>query len=506
MKRSYFVFVTILGLCLYSQDLGTGISAPAIEAIIQAESGPASTIDLPDLGTQVERDQQKLLEQLRQTERQESRLRQELEREYERTTEFDEDDDKIINIRSEDFLREISTNTKGYYGYDLFYTSRGFKMESSMTAYSDYQVGPGDEIVIAMWGDVELREVLKVSNEGTIYLRNVGLVSVNGLRLNELEDKLRKMLSRAYITLDPPSGVSSGSVAWGDYDNDGYLDVLLMGYTGSEHVTQIYRNNGDGTFTAIEAGLSGVSSGSVAWGDYDNDGRLDVILSGNTGSETITAIYRNNGVKSNSLPSVPQNLTAKIEGAKTVFCWDRSADSETPTEGLSYNLYVGSEPGKSDIMGSMSDINTGYRKIVHFGNAGQINSWAINNLSDGTYYWSVQAVDNSFAGSAFAPEQTITITGIEQEVLPIVTELHQNYPNPFNPETVINYSLAEEAKVKLVIYDLAGREIIRLVDEKKARGYYGVNLNSQRLTSGLYIYSLKVDGKTIRSKKMIITK
>ena len=208
MKKTHFIFVIIMFLSagLYPQDMSVQSAGPAIEALIQAESGSAPTIDLPDLGTQVEKSQQQLLEQIRQADRQESKIREELEKEYDAVKDPDDDDDKIINIRSEDFLREISTSTKGYYGYDLFYTSRGFKMESSMTAYSDYQVGPGDEIVIAMWGDVELREVLKVSNEGTIYLRNVGLVSVNGLRLNELEDKLRKMLSRAYITLDPPSG------------------------------------------------------------------------------------------------------------------------------------------------------------------------------------------------------------------------------------------------------------------------------------------------------------
>jgi hypothetical protein len=68
--------------------------------------------------------------------------------------------------------------------------------------------------------------------------------------------------------------------AWGDYDNDGRLDILL---TGSTNVAQIWRNTGNG-FSNINASLPGVAYSSVAWGDYDNDGRLDVLLTGQTTS------------------------------------------------------------------------------------------------------------------------------------------------------------------------------------------------------------------------------
>src|ERR1043165_5461385 len=64
---------------------------------------------------------------------------------------------------------------------------------------------------------------------------------------------------------------NSSSVAWGDYDNDGELDILLTGKTSSALVSKVYRNDG-GSFTDIAAGLTGVRYSSVAWGDYDNDG------------------------------------------------------------------------------------------------------------------------------------------------------------------------------------------------------------------------------------------
>jgi hypothetical protein len=71
---------------------------------------------------------------------------------------------------------------------------------------------------------------------------------------------------------------SGFGIAWGDYDNDGDLDIYLSNYGG---VNQLYRNNGNGTFTDVgaSAGVSTAINGGVAWGDYDNDGDLDLYLS-----------------------------------------------------------------------------------------------------------------------------------------------------------------------------------------------------------------------------------
>jgi hypothetical protein len=94
-------------------------------------------------------------------------------------------------------------------------------------------------------------------------------------------------------------GLSSGTVAWGDFDNDGDLDVLANGSDGSNNQLRVFKNKGDGTFdsTAINvAGLnSGLKQGSVAWGDFDNDGDLDVLVSGTDGTNRQLRVYKNNG-------------------------------------------------------------------------------------------------------------------------------------------------------------------------------------------------------------------
>ncbi|MBI3194038.1 MAG: VCBS repeat-containing protein, partial [Ignavibacteriae bacterium] len=93
------------------------------------------------------------------------------------------------------------------------------------------------------------------------------------------------------------TGVASSSVAWGDYDNDGDLDILLTGLdVANVPSSKIYQNTGSG-FTEVFAGsLTPVAYSSVAWGDYDNDGDLDIVLTGyNSSYIPISKIYQNTG-------------------------------------------------------------------------------------------------------------------------------------------------------------------------------------------------------------------
>jgi hypothetical protein len=91
----------------------------------------------------------------------------------------------------------------------------------------------------------------------------------------------------------PLTGTSDGGVAWSDYDDDGDLDILLTGYTGSTRVTEVWRNDGGGTFAQASVDLTGVSNSSVAWGDYDDDGDLDILLAGTTGTARVAEVWRN---------------------------------------------------------------------------------------------------------------------------------------------------------------------------------------------------------------------
>ena len=84
-------------------------------------------------------------------------------------------------------------------------------------------------------------------------------------------------------------------------------------------------------------------------------------------------------------------------------------------------------------------------------------------------------------------------------------ELKENYPNPFNPSTTINYELAKSGFTSLKIYDVLGKEIATLVNEKQDAGTYSLQWNASNYSSGVYFYTLQADG-FVQTKRMILTK
>ncbi len=117
--------------------------------------------------------------------------------------------------------------------------------------------------------------------------------------------------------------VESGSLAWGDYDNDGDVDLALTGREGPTALAQIWRNDGTGPFVNIHAALPGVEGGSVAWGDFDNDGDLDLALCGFAAAANgITRICRNDG------GGVFIDIQAGLPGADHVAWGDYDNDSD----------------------------------------------------------------------------------------------------------------------------------------------------------------------------------
>ncbi|MBK6507174.1 MAG: T9SS type A sorting domain-containing protein [Ignavibacteria bacterium] len=89
---------------------------------------------------------------------------------------------------------------------------------------------------------------------------------------------------------------------------------------------------------------------------------------------------------------------------------------------------------------------------------------------------------------------------------PLSFNLSQNYPNPFNPRTIINYELRIRNFVVLKVYDIAGRDVATLVNDIMPAGEHAVEFNAADLSSGVYFYSLYVDGKQMAVKRMVLVK
>jgi hypothetical protein len=89
--------------------------------------------------------------------------------------------------------------------------------------------------------------------------------------------------------------------------------------------------------------------------------------------------------------------------------------------------------------------------------------------------------------------------------VPAVYALHQNYPNPFNPTTTIRYDLPRDGQARLTVYNLLGREVAELVNERQSAGRYEVRFEAADLPSGMYFYRLE-SGTFVQSAKMILMK
>ncbi|MCF6270122.1 MAG: T9SS type A sorting domain-containing protein [Melioribacteraceae bacterium] len=93
----------------------------------------------------------------------------------------------------------------------------------------------------------------------------------------------------------------------------------------------------------------------------------------------------------------------------------------------------------------------------------------------------------------------------ENRQLPTHFELHQNYPNPFNPNTTIEYSIPESGFVTLKVYDILGKEVVKLVNKEQTSGNYEVEFNGYGLSSGLYFYRVH-SGTFTNMKNLILIK
>ena len=162
-------------------------------------------------------------------------------------------------------------------------------------------------------------------------------------------------------------GASYGGLDWGDYDNDGDLDFIGSGTTivinSSDTLTlpvsNIYQQNSSGDFVADTSlyMLDSVGFSSIQWGDYDNDGDLDLLMNGELANkDLITKVYENleSVNNANSGPSRPVMLLDSVSVDTVRLSWNNSVDLEnplgagkTPTAGIRYQLQMGGDQNLS---------------------------------------------------------------------------------------------------------------------------------------------------------------
>lgn len=112
----------------------------------------------------------------------------------------------------------------------------------------------------------------------------------------------------------------------------------------------------------------------------------------------------------------------------------------------------------------------------------------------------------------FSGDTTLVTDVKEKQALqPKSPILQQNYPNPFNPSFTIEYNVPKKGNVLLVVYDVSGKEIAKLVDTYQAQGNHkviwnGKSSNGQAMATGAYFYTLTIDGVQRETKKLLLLK
>ncbi|MBK6964615.1 MAG: VCBS repeat-containing protein [Bacteroidales bacterium] len=266
----------------------------------------------------------------------------------------------------------------------------------------------------AVWGDYD--------NDGYLDI----LMTGKDISLNPVSYVYRNNGENTFLFGDAGLvGTALGPSDWIDYDNDGDLDIMLAGENcGCGNAsTLLYNNNGVGGFEQVLAGLPFIERASSAWGDFDNDGDSDLLLTGLAG-DPATFFYRNDlqsgEFQQNTVPGVPGDLYTYVDGEYAVISWGRATDIESPQMAISYNVMLGSQSGGIDIVSPQASTFTGERYSVVPGNAGTNDFMVFRNLEPGNYYFRIQAIDQSYEGSEFSEEGSFTVlsTGVNHAETP----------------------------------------------------------------------------------------
>ncbi|MBT5448023.1 MAG: hypothetical protein HOK90_02415, partial [Gemmatimonadetes bacterium] len=346
--------------------------------------------------------------------------------------------------------------------YSLIVQNDGFGDDDFVIFQPDQElVGLNNGEVL--WGDYD--------NDGDLDLAATGS-STEGTR--EFSIYINEEGQLADALLDLP-GLESSDLAWGDYDGDGDLDLAAGGISDTGLRTDLHVNDGNGGFAILSDGaFPGIQGGDLAWGDYDNDRDLDLVIAGNDGSKPILRLYENTvgraGTAStfeleptdstivlhldfsavsfadidsdgdldlaiagrdqsfapisivsdnltdlqnnrNLAPETPLPLEASDEDSEITLSWLGATDDgdDTPLS-LSYNLRVGTSTEGNEVLSG---------NIAHGpGNAGQNLQHRLQDLASGTYFWSVQTIDDGFERSEWSSPDYFIIDTVSPVVDP----------------------------------------------------------------------------------------
>ncbi len=272
------------------------------------------------------------------------------------------------------------------------------------------------------------------------------------------------------------------------YIDQAYWNVVKKGYAGI--LDDFITTNKDSTINLIQtcatAGL-GMSGGFYRDGSF-NYYANQTVKSLNDGKATGPFVLASLEVEKTGLIVPPLDFTAKLQTARS---------AELTWNDKSYNA-------TGFVIERKTNLDDNFKEIARI--AKGTNSYIDQEVPSASSVTYRAFAYNDSSVSDPGRESVIDLTSVEHtDRKNTGFMLYQNYPNPFNPSTNIKYSVSKTSRVEIKIYDLLGREVVRLLDKTKAPGTYSLELNAGKLANGIYICKME-SGKFSESKKLVLMK
>ena len=311
--------------------------------------------------------------------------------------------------------------------------------------------------------------------------------------------------STSYVLVSDSNALPTPTVLTiGQYlANAEQYEGALIGFSGLNKATGTWPTTGANTTLKLYQGTDTLAFYMYKTTDFytHTEPAWPIDLIG-VGSQFSTTTIKNNGYQLygrfyadvlplGSLPVEFTTFTANVVKNSVVLNW--STATETNNKGFEVERSNGG-----------AFISVGF--VNGNGTTTNPNSYSFvdNSIQSGkAYSYRLKQVD--FNG-AIAYSKTINVNS----VAPNAYALSQNYPNPFNPSTAISFSLPVNAKVTVRLFDVLGREVMTVVNNQLTSGTHTYNVKMDRMSSGIYFYTLEakgVDGSSFMStKKMTLMK
>jgi hypothetical protein len=373
----------------------------------------------------------------------------------------------------------------------------------------------------------------RVTSDNTVFgsnayvyvtVSNDTLISANNHKVRQRLCVIQNAFAPAFTQTHKIPYASSGGFYW-------FVTGAPNGYYLSQDVAYYYNStdNSDNIYTAvIFSGYNNVytawsknTAGTIAGNLIITDTRLvskvRLAFNGGSGNTNGAIVYlRNYTTDPNG--DVDVRCQNTISGGTTISSFTGSYAEFTSDTALSCDIQaVKTANNKFKFAYSVKGGRCYY--LSNTSTSLYTTRFLVNNIPAGLGFgrvragYRVTASDSCLSvwsrndgGSMYCTYGCENFTGIEPSggIIPQTFSLSQNYPNPFNPVTNIKFSIPNASFVRILVYDISGREVARLLDKQMTAGNFTVDFDASNFASGVYFYRMEADGFSEVKKMMIV--